>query len=136
MPRDSTSPLTLLGLIYREIRFRKWSFLLATFAVAAAASLIFGSEALLRLEQLLTQQILQQQQDQAETSIREHEERVAAAGAKLQDTVRKQMLTLGFNILILPKDVDVAKLHMDSTVSETMPYSYAEKIGTPKPNSC
>ena len=127
-PNDASSPLTLPGLIYREIRFRKWSFLLATFAVAAAASLIFGSEALLRLEHLLTQQILLQQQDQAEVSIREHEERVAAAGAKLQDTVRKQMLTLGFNILIFPKDVDVARLHMDSTVSETMPYSYAEKL--------
>ena len=118
----------MLGLVFREIRFRRWSFVLATFAVAAAAAMIFGSEALLRLEQLMTQKILKEQQELTESSIREHEKQVAAAGAKLQDTVRKQMLTLGFNILILPKGVDFAKLHMDSTVTETMPYSYAEKL--------
>jgi len=122
------SRLTLTGLIFREIQFRKWSFLLATFAVAAAAAMIFGSEALLRVEQWMTDRYLQQQQSETEKSIQTHEERVAAAGAQLQDTVRKQMLKLGFNILILPKDVDLAKLHLDATVTETMPYSYAEKL--------
>ncbi len=128
MPNASPSPLTLLGLILREIRFRKWSFLLATLSVAAAAAMIFGSEALLRVDQRLTKDYLQQKQEETEKSIQMHEELVATAGAKLQDTVRKQMLTLGFNILILPKDVDVAALHLDGSISETMPYSYAEKL--------
>ncbi len=128
MPNASPSPLTLLGLILREVRFRKWSFLLATLAVAAAAAMIFGSEALLRVDQRLTNDFLQQKQEETEKSIQMHEELVATAGAKLQDTVRKQMLTLGFNILILPKDVDVAALHLDGSISETMPYSYAEKL--------
>ena len=128
MQKANTSQLTLLGLVLREIRFRKWSFLLATLAVGAAAAMIFGSEALLRVDQRLTNDFLQQKQEETEKSIQMHEELVATAGAKLQDTVRKQMLTLGFNILILPKDVDVAALHLDGTITETMPASYAEKL--------
>ncbi|HUP77435.1 MAG TPA: hypothetical protein VM260_02665, partial [Pirellula sp.] len=108
MPNAEASQLTLLGLLIREIQFRKWSFLLATFAVAAAAAMIFGSEALLRVEQRMTERFLTQKQEETEKSIHAHEELVASAGAKLQDTVRKQMLTLGFNILILPMEVDVA----------------------------
>ena len=128
MPNAEASQLTLLGLVIREIQFRKWSFLLATFAVAAAAAMIFGSEALLRVEQRMTERFLTQKQEETEKSIHAHEELVASAGAKLQDTVRKQMLTLGFNILILPKEVDVAKLHLDGSITATMPYSYAEKL--------
>lgn len=122
------SQLTVTGLVFREIRFRKWSFLLATSAVAAAAAMIFGAEAMLRVDRCVTERFLQQRQSETEISIQAHEEKVNAAGAQLQDAVRKQMLTLGFNILILPKDVDLAKLHLDSTVTETMPYSYAEKL--------
>ena len=128
MPNAEVRQLTLLGLVIREIQFRKWSFLLATFAVAAAAAMIFGSEALLRVEQRMTERFLQQKQEETEKSILAHEELVASAGAKLQDTVRKQMLTLGFNILILPKEVDIAKLHLDGSMTATMPYSYAEKL--------
>ncbi len=126
--QPTLSQLTLTGLLFREIRFRKWSFLLSTLAVAAAAAMIFGAEALLRVEQCMTERYLRQQHSETVSSIQAHEERVAAAGAQLQDAVRKQMLTLGFNILILPKDVDLAKLHLDATVTETMPYSYAEKL--------
>ena len=128
MQKANTNQLTLLGLVLREIRFRKWSFLSATMAVAAAAAMIFGSEALLRVDQRLTEEFLQQKQKETEESIQMHQELVAKAGAKLQDTVRKQMLTLGFNILILPKDVDFATLHLDGIITETMPYSYAEKL--------
>ena len=128
MPIAEASQLTLLGLVIREIQFRKWSFLLAVFAAAAAAAMIFGSEALLRVEQRMTERFLTQKQEETEKSILEHEEVVASAGAKLQDTVRKQMLTLGFNILILPKEVDIAKLHLDGSITATMPYSYAEKL--------
>ncbi len=128
MPNAEASQLTLFGLVIREIQFRKWSFLLATFSVAAAAAMIFGSEALLRVEQRMTERFLSQKQEETEKSIHEHEVLVASAGAKLQDTVRKQMLTLGFNILILPKEVDMAKLHLDGSITATMPYSYAEKL--------
>ncbi len=128
MPNVETAQLTLIVLVIREIQFRKWSFLLATFAVAAAAAMIFGSESLLRVDHRMTERVLQQKKEETEQSIQKHEELVATAGAKLQDTVRKQMLTLGFNILILPMDVDIAKLHLDGSITSTMPYSYAEKL--------
>ena len=63
MPNAEVRQLTLLGLVIREIQFRKWSFLLATFAVAAAAAMIFGSEALLHVEQRMTERFLQQKQE-------------------------------------------------------------------------
>ena len=107
MSNSEIRQLTLLRLVLREIRFRIWGFLLATFAVASAAALLFGSEGLLRLEQQMTARYLDRRAKEAEHSIQLHEELVAAAGANLQDAVRKQMLTLGFNILILPKDIDL-----------------------------
>ena len=128
MSNSEIRQLTLLRLVLREIRFRIWGFLLATFAVAAAAALLFGSEGLLRLEQQMTARYLDRRAKEAEHSIQLHEELVAAAGANLQDAVRKQMLTLGFNILILPKDIDLAAMHMDGSITSTMPYSYAEKL--------
>lgn len=128
MPNTKNQQLSLSGLVIREIRYRFWSFLLATFAVAAAAAMLFGSEGLLRLEQRRTVKYLNQREEETEHFIQAHERLVAAAGANLQDTVRKQMLTLGFNILILPKDVDLAALYMDGSINATMPYSYAEKL--------
>jgi len=128
MSHIETNQLTLVGLVLREIRFRKWSFVVATLAVAAAAAMIFGSEALLRLDQWTTARTLEQKQAETEKSILDHEAKVAEAGAQLQDNVRKQMLTLGFNILILPKDVDVSELHLNGNITDTMPYSYAEKL--------
>ena len=128
MSNSEIRQLTLLRLVLREIRFRIWSFLLATFAVAAAAALLFGSEGLLRLEQQMTARYLDRRAKEAEHSIQRHEGLVAAAGANLQDAVRKQMLTLGFNILILPMDIDLAAMHMDGSITSTMPYSYAEKL--------
>ena len=128
MSNSEIRQLTLLRLVLREIRFRIWGFLLATFAVASAAALLFGSEGLLRLEQQMTARYLDRRAKEAEHSIQLHEELVAAAGANLQDAVRKQMLTLGFNILILPKDIDLAAMHMDGSITSTMPYSYAEKL--------
>ena len=130
MRNAETGQLTLMGLVIREIQFRKWSFLLAIFAVAVAAAMIFGSEALLRVDQQMTERFLQQKQLETERYIQDHEEQVATTGAKLQDTVRKQMLTLGFNILILPMDVDLSKLHLDGSITATMPYSYAEKLSS------
>ena len=128
MSNSEIRQLTLLRLVLREIRFRIWGFLLATFAVASAAALLFGSEGLLRLEQQMTARYLDRRAKEAEHSIQLHEGLVAAAGANLQDAVRKQMLTLGFNILILPKDIDLAAMHMDGSITSTMPYSYAEKL--------
>ncbi len=128
MSNAENRQLTLSGLVIREIRYRFWSFLLATFAVAAAAAMLFGLEGLLRLEQRMTANYLSQREEETEQYIQAHERLVATAGANLQDTVRKQMLTLGFNILILPKDVDLAAFHMDGNINATMPYSYAEKL--------
>ena len=86
------SQLTVTGLVFREIRFRKWSFLLATSAVAAAAAMIFGAEAMLRVDRCVTERFLQQRQSETEISIQAHEEKVNSAGAQLQDAVP---MTLG-----------------------------------------
>lgn len=70
MPNAVSQTLTLPGLVYREIRYRKWSFLLATLAVAAAAALILGSEALLMVDQRATVNFLKQKQEETELTIR------------------------------------------------------------------
>ena len=80
LPNVESRHLTLSGLVIREIRFRVWSFLLATFAVAAAAAMLFVSEGLLRMEQRKTATYLSLREEETEHSIQVHEGLVAAAG--------------------------------------------------------
>jgi ABC-type lipoprotein release transport system permease subunit len=48
--------------------------------------------------------------------------------AVLQDEMRKSMLKLSFNLLILPKDVDLRNWHSDDFAAKYMPEAYADKL--------
>ena len=109
-------PFGLFNWITKEIRFRKLSFVVPLLAIAAAATMLFVSEAYLQIDRLETDQILERIESEGSESIRIEEERVAKAGEALQDTVRKQMLKLGFNILILPEEADTNELHLNGSV--------------------
>lgn len=124
--------MSVWNLALKEIRHRKTNFALSLLSVAVAVACLVGSQTLLSIDALETEAILAAKQSEIETAISEREEAVAAAGKALQDSVRKQMLGLGFNILILPESQDLSELHLDGTLTESMPESYVDKLANSK----
>lgn len=120
--------MTLWHLIRREIAHRKVNFLLSVFSIAAAAACLVGAEAILKSDQIATDALLAARQTEAEEAIRQKEEQVAKTGAALEDAIRRQMLGLGFNVLILPEEQDLSELHLNGSLSATMPASHVDKL--------
>ncbi|MDA1017889.1 MAG: hypothetical protein O3A00_25955, partial [Planctomycetota bacterium] len=65
-------------------------------------------------------------------AIKQREAEVAAAGKELEDAMRKIMKGLGFNVLILPAEQDLHELHVEGTLSATMPEAYVKKLADSK----
>lgn len=124
--------MSLWHLVVREIKHRKLNFLLGLLSVAVAVGCLIGAETLLTADELVTQQILSEKQKDVETAIGEHQAAVEKAGKELQDSVRKQMLGLGFNVLILPEKQSLSEIHLDGTMTSTMPESYVDQLAQSK----
>ena len=104
-------------LVVKEIFHRKLGYILGVFATLIATASIVGSIVLLRVHDLRTGSILQQKQ--AELTERMD---------KLQDDTRKSMLKLGFNIVILPDDLDLSDWHANDYSTKYMPESFADRL--------
>ncbi|MCH2385734.1 MAG: FtsX-like permease family protein [Pedosphaera sp.] len=97
-------------MIWREIAFRKFNFVLALLSVSAAVACLIGTLTLLRT-------------DKAE---------VAKAGAGLEDAIRKITKGLGFNVIILPEDQDLNEMHLEGSLNKQMPEEYAHRLAESK----
>ena len=104
-------------LVMKEIRYRKLSFALGLLSVAVAVGSFVGAVTLLEVHDLRTGQILAQKQAALKAQL-----------ATLQDDVRKAMLKLGFNVVILPRDQDLGDWHADDAGSRTMPEDYVDRL--------
>ena len=104
-------------LVLKEIIHRKLNFSLSVFATLIATASLIGSIVLLRMHDFRTQSILQQKE--AELQVRMD---------KLEDDMRKAMLILGFNIVILPKDQNLADWYSDDYSVKDMPESYVDRL--------
>jgi hypothetical protein len=120
--------MSVWHLIWREIAHRKPNFLLAVLAVMIASACLVGAEALLGVDRAATDVLLSARQSQVEQAIAAKEEEVAKSGAALEDAIRKHMLGLGFNILILPQAQDLSELHLNGTLTATMPEEYVDRL--------
>lgn len=120
--------MTLSHLIFREITYRKMNFALSVLAIAIAALAIVASDWIVRRDAEVTRRIMADKIAVTETAIDHKVQAVAAAGADLEDTIRKQMVGLGFNVLILPENQDVSELHLSGSLSQTMPETYVQKL--------
>ncbi len=124
--------MNLMRLITREISYRKGSFALTLLSVAVAAACLVGTETVLKGNRIATQAIMADAEQSVATAVAEKEKTVEAAGAELEDAMRKNMLQLGFNVLILPESQDLAELHLSGSLSQTMPEEYATKLAESK----
>ena len=94
--------MNVLRLTLSEIRHRKLNFFLMLLSVTVATACLVGALTLLRADEVRTQQILKEKQQEVEQ-----------AGAELNDAMRKITKGLGFNVLILPEDQDLNELHLE-----------------------
>lgn len=124
--------MTLSHLIFREITYRKLHFALSVLAVAIAALAIVASDWIIRRDAEVTRRIMAEKIAETEAAIEAKVQLVSAAGADLEDTIRKQMVGLGFNVLILPENQDVGELHLNGTLSQTMPEAYVQRLADSK----
>jgi len=113
--------MNLWRLIIREIRHRALNFALGILAVAVAIACQVAALALLKIDRAATRNILARK-----------EAEVAEAGAKLEDSMRKIMKGLGFNVIVIPEDQDLAEMHISGSISKTMPESYVDRLANSK----
>ena len=93
------------------------NFALSVLSVMVASASFIGSVTLLRIHDLRTGQILEAKQDE-----------LANRMAELKDDTRKAMLKLGFNVVILPKDQNLADWYAEDYASKYMPEDYVHKL--------
>jgi ABC-type lipoprotein release transport system permease subunit len=124
--------MSLWHLVVREIKHRKLNFLLGLLSVAVAVGCLVGAQTLLTADQVITGRILSEKQADVESSIAEKQAAVEKAGKELEDSVRKQMLGLGFNLLILPENQSLSEIHLDGTMSATMPETNVDVLAESK----
>ena len=109
--------MNIWRVIWGEIRYRRLNFCLAVAAVAAATGCAVGVLFLLHLHDLATTQLLAERRAEAERR-----------GGLLQDDMRKISKGLGYNILILPADQNLADVYSEGYAEKTMPEDYARRL--------
>jgi putative ABC transport system permease protein len=109
--------MRLLHLLIREVLYRKSNFILAILAVTIAIASLLGSICVLEIHTLHTHELLAQKQAETQDKL-----------ATLNDEIRKAMLELGFNLLILPEDQNLRDWHTDDYASKYMPEAYVTQL--------
>ena len=131
--------MTFWHLILREIRYRNGNFLLSVLAILVAAACAVAAISLLDRYDLRTEQRATEQEAQlvslldrydriTEQRAAELEAQLHIRMAALEDDYRKIALGLGFNLVILPKDQNLADFYAEDYATKLMPEAYAERL--------
>lgn len=115
-------------LVIREILYRKLNFVLALFSVVAAVGCLVASLTLLHKHDLQTELILAQKEAETTADVERIQKETEAKVQVLKDDYRKITRTLGFNVLILPKDQKVSDFLSDDFATKYMPDDYADRL--------
>jgi len=109
--------MSIWRLIIKEIAYRKSTFAVGVLSVLIAVGCALGAVSLLRAHDLRTKRILADKEAKTREQL-----------AELQDEIRKAMLKLGFNIVVLPRDQNLADWYADDFASKYMPEEYVERL--------
>ncbi len=110
--------LTLGQLALREIRHRPLGFLLAVISVGSACGVLMGSLALSRSARYRIERVLAERQAEFERKLNAYD-----------DELQTALTRLGFDIVILPREQDLADFYMESYAAKTMPEAFARRLG-------
>lgn len=122
--------MSVWGMIFKEIGYRKGHFLLSLLAVAAAVASLIGSVTLLQAHKRRTEKLLSDKRAEAEGMLAKKRADVEARVAKMNDEIRKITKNLGFNILILPKDQNLHEVYAKGFGEKTMPEEFVTRLAT------
>lgn len=109
--------MTVWRLVRKEILHRKLNFALGVVSVLVAVGVVVAQFTLLRAHDLCTEELLHNKQELADRRL-----------AKLEDDYRKYMKELGFNLLILPKEQDLAEFWEKGYATVTMPEGHVKRL--------
>lgn len=109
--------MTIWRLIVREVAHRKTGFALGLLSVTIAVAALACAMTLLKAHDIRTEQII----DAKEAATRREM-------AAMEDDYRKIMKDMGFNVLILPKDQNLADLYAEDFASKYMPEEYVDRL--------
>jgi len=113
--------MTLWRLVGREIAHRKLNFALGVLGVTAAAGVITAALTLLHAHDVSTEELLSRKEAAARQRL-----------ARLEDDYRKYMKELGYNVLVLPKQQDLAEFWEKGYAEHTMPERYVTRLANSK----
>jgi putative ABC transport system permease protein len=108
-------------LVLKEIMHRKLNFGLSMLAALVATASLIGSIVLLRMYDLRTNTILHNKGIELQARM-----------DKLEDDTRISMLKLGFNLVILPKEQNLADWYSEDYSAKYMPESYVDRLANSK----
>ena len=109
--------MNVLRLVFREMAHRKRNVFWGLVSVVVAVGCLAGSLTVLESDRRLTERVLEEKQQEVE-----------AAGAALEEAMRKITKGLGFNVIVLPQDQDLNELHLEGSLSRTMPEDYVNRL--------
>jgi putative ABC transport system permease protein len=109
--------MTIWRLVLHEILHRKGSFFLSVVSVGFAVATLIGAVALLKSHDARTQQILEEQEQELKVRM-----------GDLNEQMRKTMLKLGFNVVILPAEQELSDWYSNDYASKYMPEEYVMRL--------
>ena len=109
--------MQIMNLLFRELRYRLVNCTLAVFAIVIAVGSLLCSVSILNVHELYTAAILSRKEAETQQKL-----------AVLNDEMRKATLKLGFNLLILPENLNLRDWHADDYASEYMPEEYVSRL--------
>lgn len=109
--------MMLRRIILKEIRHRKLGFVLSIASVLVAVGVFVAQITLLDAHDLRTAQILAAKQAETEAEMR-----------RMEDDYRKIMKKLGFNLLILPGEQNLADFYTEGCAGLDMPEEYVRTL--------
>lgn len=130
--------MNVFRILLAEIAFRKLNFVLSLFAIVVAVALFVAGPMLVEGYRQQTQSEVEKWQalvDESERGVNEIragmqkvEADTASQLAELNDTTRKVTLGLGFNLLIVHKDTNMADFWASDYAAIDMPQEYVDRL--------
>lgn len=109
--------MNAVTLVIRELTYRKGNALLGVLAVCIAVSVVLGATGILRAFDSRTEQV-----------VADKEAEVGKQTALLQEEYRKIGTSMGFNVLIMPREQDLGDLYASDFATHFMPESYVDTL--------
>lgn len=109
--------MSSLKLLMEEIRYRKTNFLLSLLAVTIAASAFVTGPTLIAGYGRETDADIAQLKEETDTEL-----------AAMEDATRKLMIKMGFNLMIVHQDTNMADFWSSDFASVDMPQEYVERL--------